>query len=199
MNGQTVSYDADGNITSAPINSDMASFVFDERNRLTSALGSTYAYDLENNRTSKIENGQTTNYVVNPNATLSQVLMKTTGETTTYYVYGLGLLSEETQQDYKTYHYDLRGSTIALSNAAGTVTDTYSYTTPLTVVNYIVIMIIIAIPLLNIIMLFVWAFSKNTNLNKSNYAKANLIMIAIVICIYILLAIAGISLFNLTS
>ena len=72
-------------------------------------------------------------------------------------------------------------------------------TIPLTVGNYIVMMIITAIPILNIIMLFVWAFSKNTNLNKSNYAKANLIMIAIVICIYIILAIAGISFLNLPS
>jgi len=70
---------------------------------------------------------------------------------------------------------------------------------PLTVGNYIVMMIIAAIPIVNIIMFFVWAFSKNTNLNKSNYGKANLIMIAIVICIYIILAIAGISFLNLPS
>ena len=45
--------------------------------------------------------------------------------------------------------------------------------------NWILTMIIMCIPLVNIIMLFVWAFSKGSNPSKANWAKANLIFIAV--------------------
>ena len=38
-NGQSVSYDADGNMTSGPLNGQTASFTFDFHNRLTVAGG----------------------------------------------------------------------------------------------------------------------------------------------------------------
>ena len=47
----------------------------------------------------------------------------------TKYVYGLGLIGEETSGNFKTYHFDYRGSTVAITNASGTVTDTFEYDT----------------------------------------------------------------------
>ena len=42
--------------------------------------------------------------------------------------------------------------------------------------DWIITFIILAIPLVNIIMLFVWGFSSSTNPNKANFAKATLIV-----------------------
>jgi RHS repeat-associated protein len=51
-----------------------------------------------------------------------------TGVPIAYYVYGLGLISRESATAiYQTYHYDLRGSTLKLTNATGLVSDTYLY------------------------------------------------------------------------
>jgi purine-cytosine permease-like protein len=58
---------------------------------------------------------------------------------------------------------------------------------PLKTGEWILTLLITAIPLIGIIMLLVWAFGSNMNENKANWAKAMLIWIAIVIGIYILL------------
>lgn len=50
---------------------------------------------------------------------------------------------------------------------------------PLSLGNYIVIMIVGAIPVVGLIMLLVWAFSGNTNINKKNWARATLIFMVI--------------------
>src|SRR5690554_5089162 len=42
--------------------------------------------------------------------------------------------------------------------------------------SWLLYLIILSIPLVNIVMLFVWAFGSNTNKNKSNLAKASLIL-----------------------
>ena len=68
-------------------------------------------------------------YTYNTQSRLSQLLMKTTNGVVTKYVYGLGLIGEEKQGCYKTYHFDYRGSTVAITNESGTVTDTFKYDT----------------------------------------------------------------------
>lgn len=45
--------------------------------------------------------------------------------------------------------------------------------------DWIIILILSAIPCVNIIMLLIWAFSANENPTKSNYAKAQLILMVI--------------------
>ena len=47
----------------------------------------------------------------------------------TKYVYGLGLIGEETGGSFKTYHFDYRGSTAAITDINGNVTDTFEYDT----------------------------------------------------------------------
>ena len=128
-NGQPVEFDADGNMTQGPLGGVMGNYTFDCRNRLTSAGGVSYSYDAENNRTGVSENGKQISYIVNPNVLLSQLLIKTDENgSQTFYVYGLGLIGqEELGGKYRSYHYDSRGSTVALSDEAGQVTDTFQY------------------------------------------------------------------------
>ena len=49
----------------------------------------------------------------------------------------------------------------------------------LTVKDWMITILITAIPLAGLIMLFVWAFGSNENPSKSNWAKATLIWTAI--------------------
>lgn len=57
----------------------------------------------------------------------------------------------------------------------------------LSVGDWIVTLLIMIIPLVNIVMLFVWGFDSNGNRNRSNWAKAQLIFMAIGIGLWILL------------
>ena len=50
---------------------------------------------------------------------------------------------------------------------------------PISVGEWIITTIILAIPIIGFIMLFVWDFGSNTQPSKANWAKATLIMIGI--------------------
>lgn len=52
--------------------------------------------------------------------------------------------------------------------------------------DWIITMIVTAIPFVGFIMLFVWAFGSESNLSKQNWAKAALIFYAILIVLYFL-------------
>ena len=51
----------------------------------------------------------------------------------------------------------------------------------MSVKDWLITLLIMAIPLVGFIMLFVYAFGNNENVNKQNWAKAQLIVLAIVI------------------
>ncbi|MCI5120688.1 MAG: RHS repeat-associated core domain-containing protein, partial [Candidatus Electrothrix sp. AUS4] len=106
-----------------------ASFIFDSRNRLRKVGSTLYTYDAENQRIAVTESGATTRYVINPNAPLSQVLIRVdqAGEKT-YYVYGIGLIGQEKDGAYRSFHYDFRGSTVAMTDEVGNITHQYAYT-----------------------------------------------------------------------
>lgn len=137
FNNVQAQYDADGNMIKGPISEGIitgdgtitASFQNDSQNRLIKAGNTTYTYDADNNRTAVNENGKTTSYVVNPQSSLSQVFVKTDADgKKTYYVYGLGLISEEKENgNYNLYHYDRRESTTAITDINGAVTDIFKY------------------------------------------------------------------------
>ena len=126
-NGETVTYDADGNMTHGPLNGKMVDFVYDARNRLIQAGDTTYLYDAENNRIGMIEAGVKTTYTINPHASLTEVLQSKKGDKVTQYIYGTGLIMQVTGGEYATYHYDFRGSTVAITDGKGRVTDTFTY------------------------------------------------------------------------
>ncbi|MGB2011706.1 MAG: hypothetical protein ACPHYF_09275 [Akkermansiaceae bacterium] len=50
---------------------------------------------------------------------------------------------------------------------------------PMSVGDWFVTILILAIPLVNITMYLVWAFSSDTNLNKKNFCRATLLWILI--------------------
>lgn len=56
----------------------------------------------------------------------------------------------------------------------------------LSVGDWLITLIVTAIPIVNIIMLFVWAFGSGTPTTKANWAKAALILVAIMIVLYII-------------
>jgi len=127
-NGLPVEFDADGNMTKGPLGGVMGNYTYDSRNRLISAGSTSYRYDAENNRIGVTENGKQISYIVNPNAPLSQVLIKTDDKgNQAFYVYGLGLIGQEDAGVYHTYHHDRRGSTVALTDISGNVTDRIQY------------------------------------------------------------------------
>lgn len=55
-----------------------------------------------------------------------------------------------------------------------------------TIGDWVITMIIMMIPLVNLIMLFVWAFGSGTSESKANWAKASLIFMLIGIILSIL-------------
>ena len=50
--------------------------------------------------------------------------------------------------------------------------------------EWIITFIVLAIPLVNIIMLFVWGFSSGTNPSKQNFCKATLIVYAVCLVLF---------------
>lgn len=61
---------------------------------------------------------------------------------------------------------------------------------PMSVGDWFVTILILAIPIVNIIMYLVWAFSSGTNLNKKNFCKATLLWMVIGFVFAIIYAIA---------
>jgi RHS repeat-associated protein len=135
FNGQSVTHDADGNLTSGPLtNTTFTSYAYDARNRLLSVGDLSYGYDPAGNRVALTNGANVTRFVINPNAALSQVLIRTKPDgSKAFYIYGLGLLYEvnETagglETSTRTYHYDYRGSTVAMTDGSGNVTDRVEY------------------------------------------------------------------------
>ncbi len=125
FNGNPVSYDMDGNMLSG----NSLACTYDSANRLISAGGHTYTYNAEDVRIRNLCEDEDTTYTYNTNAKLSMLLMKTTDGVVTKYVYGRGLIGEETSGEFKTYHFDCRGSTIAITDISGNITDTFAYDT----------------------------------------------------------------------
>jgi chromate transport protein ChrA len=56
---------------------------------------------------------------------------------------------------------------------------------PMSVKDWLITLLLMAIPIVGIVLLFVYAFGNNENINKQNWAKAQLIMIAIVLALVI--------------
>jgi len=57
---------------------------------------------------------------------------------------------------------------------------------PLTVGNWIVIMILLSIPVVNIVMLIIWAMGGSTQPSQKNYARAILLLFGVVAVLGIL-------------
>ena len=120
---KVVQFDADGNMIQGPLAGELTDFGFDSRNRLVQAGDTVYHYDAENQRIGVNQ----TQYVVNSQPALSQVLVKEDNGQKTFYVYGLGLIGQESNGEYLSYHFDFRGSTVALTSDTAQVIERFQY------------------------------------------------------------------------
>jgi RHS repeat-associated protein len=130
FNGNSVTLDSDGNLTYGPLtNNTFGTYTYDVRNELTSAGGVSYGYDLAGNRTSLTNSSTTNTFVISPKG--SQMLMRIKPGVTNYYIYGVGLLYEidvtASTTTTEFYHFDCRGSTVALTDGNGNLTDSVEY------------------------------------------------------------------------
>lgn len=105
-------YDIRGNLAKIHLpDGEWLNFTYDSRNRLVKAGDTLYEYDGENNRIAVTEGGKRYGYVVDSNYSLSRVLAKIDPEgEITWYTYGKGLIGQENESGYLTYHFDKRGS-----------------------------------------------------------------------------------------
>jgi len=88
---------------------------------------SSFVYNGDGDRVSQTNDSVTTTYVVNSAPKLASVLMETTGASTTYYIYGQDLLYSLNASGPHYHHTDGLGSTIATTNASGTVEQSFDY------------------------------------------------------------------------
>nr|WP_277871505.1 RHS repeat-associated core domain-containing protein [Paraliobacillus zengyii] len=115
---------------SGPIEIKDTSFSYDSGNRLVQLGSTNYEYDADDHRISETTDGVTTEYVYDDESNdLSQLLVKTDSDgNSDFYVYGLNLIGEETTDGtYNIYHFDYRGSTTAITDQQGGITDTFEY------------------------------------------------------------------------
>ena len=124
MGGTTYTVDANGNLTARGSDS----FGYDQANRLkTASVGGTassYVYDGDGKRTSKTVGSTQTGYTYDVNASLPVLL----DDGTHKYVWGLGLaFAVDSSGNPLVYHTDGLGSVRALTDASGSVVQTYQY------------------------------------------------------------------------
>jgi RHS repeat-associated protein len=127
----TFTFDANGNMTGKTEGGSTTTYVYDFEDRLTGVGGGTqYLYNGNGVRLRKAEGSAVTGYVVDINRDLSQVLCETdgSGQITSYYVYGVGLAYKVTPGgSHFYYHFDSIGSTVAMTDDARTVVNSYAY------------------------------------------------------------------------
>ena len=123
-------FDANGNLIARGENR----FSYNSQNRLIQSVidgvMTQYCYDGLGNRLAKTEDGKTTQYVLDINGPLSNVLAEVNenDNSTAYYTYGLGLISQmQPDGTASYYHYDFIGNTIALTDDMEEITDAYTY------------------------------------------------------------------------
>jgi len=119
VNGVTYTYDNNGNLLNDGVNA----YTYDSANRLKTFNGtSSYSYNGLGDRISQTVNSQTTNYTLDLNTGLTQVL----NDGTNAYVYGLGRIAQvNTTTEY--FLGDALGSVRQLTNTSGQVTLAKSY------------------------------------------------------------------------
>ena len=128
----TYTYDNNGNTRTVTQGGQTTTYTWDNRNRMTQVVSPTgttqYTYDDENIRTSSRVGTQTTQFLLDGNRDYSQVLAESrNGTVQASYTYGLDLVSQKRGGTESFYLVDGLGSTRGLTNAAGNLTDSYSY------------------------------------------------------------------------
>jgi RHS repeat-associated protein len=129
----TFTYDNNGNKKTETKAGVTTTYTWDAENRLKATLGggvsTVYDYDYSGIRVSQTVNGVETRFLVDKNRNYAQVLAEyaPSGTVQVAYVFGSDLISQDRNGTKSFYVYDGLGSTRALTDASGTVTDSYSY------------------------------------------------------------------------
>jgi RHS repeat-associated protein len=129
--GETFSYDDNGNTLTKTIDGDTVSYGYNVKNELETSTDnittSSYRYDIDGIRSQKVVNGDITDYLVDANRDYQQVLVESTASGSTSYLYGDDLIKQTKAANDSYYLYDGLGSTRALTDSTGLVTDSYDY------------------------------------------------------------------------
>lgn len=68
---------------------------------------------------------------------------------------------------------------------------------PVTIADWLITLLVLFIPIVNVIMLLIWSFKKSTHRSKANFSKAVLIWLLISTLLWVMiLAISGVTLFD---
>ena len=125
------SYDNQGNTISTTKNGLTTNYSYNALNQLTQSGSTQYSYDIDGIRSSKTTAGISTTYITDHNRDYAQVVEESNGSSSTNYTYGDTLISSTGTSGSNTgtsyFLKDAQGSTKALANSNGTITDTYSY------------------------------------------------------------------------
>ncbi|MBD2167309.1 hypothetical protein H6G04_23240 [Calothrix membranacea FACHB-236] len=129
----TYTYDADGNLIKVVDGTQTWTYVYNDENRLisgTTPQGTfTYEYDALGNRTAVVQNGQRTEYLVDPLG-WGHVTGEYNGSggLIANYTHGIGLVGRfGTGGTAHYYDFDAIGSTVGLTGANGSYVNRYSY------------------------------------------------------------------------
>jgi RHS repeat-associated protein len=135
--GETFTYDNNGNTLTKAVDADITVYSYNAKNELETAditvLGvnavTSYQYDVDGIRSKKVVNGESIDFLVDANRAYAQVVKETNATTgnITDYLYGDDLIKQTQAANDSYYLFDGLGSTRALTNITGTVTDTYNY------------------------------------------------------------------------
>ncbi len=130
--GTAYTYDANGNTLTETLDGVVKTYTYNSQNKLVSVDDgldtTTYQYNIDGIRIQKASAGITTDYLVDHNRDYAQVLQeRENGTEVVTYFYGDDLISQTRTGNTFVYHYDGLGSTRALSDATGSLTDTYDY------------------------------------------------------------------------
>jgi len=134
VGGDTLIYDADGNLISRSGPSGNATYTYDQQNRLTRVVTPDgiwqYEYDSFGDRTASTFNGQRTEYMLDPSGLVNVVGEYTgVGTVAARYIHGLGLVAQQQGANGTRAFYDFDGvgSTADLTGWSGQVLNRYVY------------------------------------------------------------------------
>jgi len=131
IGNRSYSYDAAGNLRTMNDGSGITTYTYDAEGRLvevSSPLGLwEYGYNAMGERNSMTVNGVTTEYIIDSNSILGNVITSYKEGNVTTYTHGIKLVSMQNDDDKLFYDFDMYGSTTGLTDLTGKYVNTYSY------------------------------------------------------------------------
>ena len=129
--GTLYTHDAQGNTLTETLDGNVISYRYNAKQELTASvkdgITTAYLYNVDGMRIGQANATSQTVYTLDTNRAYAQVVQETTdGAPAVTYTYGDDLVSQK-RDTVSTYHYDGLGSTRALSNELGGLTDSYDY------------------------------------------------------------------------